>query len=144
MFGKLKVLSFCFAALVSNRAQAAADIYCESGSYSKTYLIIDQSVSYPRDVEEKTKVVVANESGSEVFKTAKLEWVSAGDSESALIPLVNQKSAGHLTVGYTQSWTNFPPKNCLRCSPETLRTVWSAVLTLNGQQTVFSCSTATF
>lgn len=140
---KLKILSLSLAVLVSNRANAAADIFCEAGSFSKTYLIVDQTVYQPRNAEEYTKVVVVNESGSTVFKTGKLDWVSASThSESAHVLLSNSTAEADLTVGYTQ-WDS--PNGCLRCrAPQYGFPEWSANLILDGELTKFTCTTAGF
>lgn len=140
---KVKVLVYCLSVLVGSSAFAAGDLICEAGGFSKTYLIVDQGIHVPRDVEEKTNVVVVNESGSSVFKLGKLDWLSKDESsETAQASLVNLKHSGQLVIEYTYSQApDIPPKNCTRCIGSKFGSIakWAAVLFLDGKTTEFTC-----
>ena len=94
MNGKVKVLSFCFAALVSNRAKAA-DFFCQDGKYhSNAYLVV--TMLEKRSADYPSKVLAVNDDQltvyggsyeapqSDIFQTYKFNLGDSSGSQATL------------------------------------------------------------
>ena len=150
MNAKVKVLSFCFAALASNRAQAA-DFFCE-GVYPNhgTYVVAKQQ-AYPSRVPVSQVVVIDGYTTldlkgtyelpqSDVFGTHSFKLNNAGQEATLTISLkiepigCTRAGCDHIGPGRTMqpkfpsNWE--PSKNKL-----------DGVLVLGGETTEFTCET---